>query len=227
MSDKKPKLNEEWLKFLEDEFHKDYMKSLKQFLLNEKQKHTVFPPGNKIFNALNTTTFTNTKVVILGQDPYHGHGQANGLCFSVNRGIPLPPSLQNIFQEIYNELGIHLANHGDLSSWAEQGVLLLNTTLTVRANQARSHAEKGWERFTDCIIKTLNEHKKGLVFVLWGRDAKSKQALIDRTKHLILSSSHPSPYSAAYGFFGCGHFIKINQYLQEQGLPPINWQLPA
>ena len=225
MSNKRPQLVEDWLKILEDEFSKEYMLKLKQFLFNEKQNHRIYPPGNKIFNALNTTPFNDVKVVILGQDPYHGHGQAHGLCFSVNKGIPLPPSLQNIFQELHNELGIQQPNHGDLSSWAQQGVLLLNTTLTVRANQARSHANQGWEIFTDCIIKSLSDHKEGLVFVLWGRDAKSKQQIIDRQKHLILTSSHPSPYSAGYGFFGCGHFLQINQYLESRGLGPINWQL--
>lgn len=226
MNKKRPQLSDEWLEYIGAEFQKEYMQNLRQFLVQEKKSYAVYPPGKDIFNALNTTTFSNTRVVILGQDPYHGRDQAHGLSFSVNKGIPQPPSLQNIFQEIQNEIGIVQPNHGDLTFWAQQGVLLLNTTLTVRAGQARSHANQGWEQFTDCIIKTLNDHKQGLVFVLWGRDAKSKQALIDRQKHLILTSSHPSPYSAGYGFFGCGHFIQINNYLQQQGLAPINWQLP-
>ena len=227
MTNKRPQLHEEWLNFLEAEFQKDYMKQLKSFLLQEKKQYKIYPPGPQIFNALNSTPFSQVKVVILGQDPYHGHGQAHGLSFSVNRGIQAPPSLQNIFQEIYNELGTQQPGHGDLISWAQQGVLLLNTTLTVRAGQARSHADKGWETFTDCIIKTLNDHKEGLAFVLWGRDAKSKQQIIDRQKHLVLMSSHPSPYSANYGFFGCGHFAQINQFLESRGQKPINWQLPA
>lgn len=227
MTNKRPQLHEEWLNFLGPEFLKDYMKELKLFLLQEKQSYTVYPPGPQIFNALNTTPLSKVKVIILGQDPYHGPGQAHGLSFSVNRGIPLPPSLQNIFQEIYNELGVRQNGHGDLTFWAQQGVLLLNTTLTVRAGQARSHAGQGWETFTDCIIKTLNEQKEGLVFALWGKDAKSKKLLINKQKHLVLTSSHPSPYSAAAGFFGCGHFARINQYLESKGQRPINWQLPA
>ena len=227
MSEKKPQITADWLNILEDEFQKDYMRELKKFLIEEKNNYIIYPKGSQIFNSLNSTPFEKVKVVILGQDPYHGKNQAHGLCFSVNRGVPLPPSLQNIFQEIYNETGIQQPNHGDLSSWAEQGVLLLNTTLTVRANQARSHAGKGWEQFTDKIISILGIMKENLVFVLWGRDAKTKAALIDSQRHLILTSSHPSPYSANYGFLGCGHFIKINQHLKSTGQNPINWQLPS
>lgn len=226
MSNKKPQLTAEWLAHLNDEFEKDYMKNLRSFLVREKSQYKIYPPGNQIFNALNTTPLSNTNVVILGQDPYHGQGQAHGLCFSVNRGIQPPPSLQNIFQEIYNELGTTQPGHGDLSSWAQQGVLLLNTTLTVRAGSPRSHAEQGWETFTDKVIQVINEHRQGVIFLLWGRDAKAKQQLIDSRNHLVLTSSHPSPYSANYGFFGCGHFKKVNEFLAQNGKPQINWQLP-
>lgn len=226
MSNKKPQLTDEWLAHLSGEFEKEYMKNLKAFLVHEKSQHKVYPTGPQIFNALNTTPLSKTNVVILGQDPYHGHGQAHGLSFSVNRGIQPPPSLQNIFQEIYNELGTTQPGHGDLSAWAQQGVLLLNTTLTVRAGNPRSHAGQGWETFTDRIIEVINEQRQGVIFLLWGRDAKAKQPLIDSRKHLILTSSHPSPYSANYGFFGCGHFKTVNEYLLQNGRPQINWQLP-
>ena len=227
MSQRKPQLNEEWLNVLGSEFEHAYMKNLRCFLVEEKKQYEIYPPGPQIFNALNTTPLNKVKVVILGQDPYHGRNQAHGLCFSVNRGIPLPPSLQNIFQEIYNELGVQQPHHGDLTSWAQQGVLWLNTTLTVRAGQPRSHAEKGWEIFTDAVIQSVNQRRNGVIFVLWGRDAKAKASIIDKSRHLVLSSSHPSPYSANYGFFGSGHFKKINDYLMSKGESPINWQLPA
>ena len=227
MSNKKPQLTEDWLNVLENEFQQDYMAALRQFLVREKSQYRIYPPGPQIFTALNQTPFSQVKVVILGQDPYHGHGQAHGLCFSVNKGVPLPPSLQNIFQEIYNELGVQQPGHGDLTAWAQQGILLLNTTLTVRAGKPRSHANQGWETFTDRIIQVISTYKSGVVFVLWGRDAKSKQPLIDSQKHLILTSAHPSPYSANYGFFGCGHFQQINEYLIQKGEAPINWQLPG
>ena len=219
------KLHESWLNVLADEFDKPHMHQLKSFLQQEKMRHEVYPPGNMFFNALNTTHFDKVKVVILGQDPYHGRGQAHGLCFSVPRGIQPPPSLINIFTEIRNGLGIQPPNHGDLTSWAQQGVLLLNTTLSVRANQPKSHAGKGWEQFTDRVIDELNHKREGLVFALWGRHARNKAERINRQKHLILETSHPSPYSVDYGFFGSNHFGKINDWLRSRGETPINWQV--
>ncbi len=223
---KTPQLESSWLNVLGDEFEKPYMAKLKAFLIEEKKSNQVFPPGSLIFNAFNTTPFDKVRVVILGQDPYHGPGQAHGLSFSVRRGVQPPPSLQNIYKEIYQSLGIPPANHGELTSWAMQGVLLLNTTLTVRARSAKSHAGKGWEIFTDEVIRVLNEKRENLVFVLWGRHAGSKAALIDQNRHLILASSHPSPFSAHSGFFGCGHFVAVNRHLEQCGMSPINWQLP-
>jgi len=205
-----PKINDGWKELLKEEFESDYFKSLKQFLVEEKSNHIVYPPGEQIFNAFDQTPPDNVKVVIIGQDPYHGPGQAHGLCFSVSQGIKPPPSLVNIFKELKNELGLEIPNHGNLLKWAQQGVLLLNTTLTVRANQPRSHANKGWERFTDAVISKLSESKKGLVFILWGNDAKTKEKLIDINKHHILKAAHPSPFSAYSGFFGCNHFSKTN-----------------
>lgn len=224
---KQPQLHSSWLDVMGDEFDKPYMQNLRQFLLEEKRRATVYPPGSMMFNALNLTPFDQARVVVLGQDPYHGPNQAHGLSFSVQRGIKPPPSLQNIFTELRDSLGIPPSQHGDLSSWAEQGVLMLNAVLSVRARTPRSHANQGWEEFTDRIITELNEKREGLVFVLWGRYAGEKAAHIDRSKHLILKSPHPSPYSADRGFFGCGHFVKINEYLQERGETPIEWALPA
>jgi len=223
---KTPQIHESWLQVLGDEFDKPYMEQLKQFLVAEKKVAKVFPPGPLIFNALNTTPFDQVKVVLLGQDPYHGPNQAQGLCFSVNRGIRVPPSLQNMFKELNASLGFTPPDHGDLHSWAEQGVLLLNTTLTVRAHQAKSHAGRGWETFTDRIIDELNKQRDGLVFILWGRHAGNKSQRIDRSRHLILQAPHPSPLSAHSGFFGCGHFVQVNQHLESRGEKAIDWQLP-
>ncbi len=223
---KKPQLEKSWLNVIGDEFQKPYMRELKAFLLEEKKKAIVYPPGPLIFNALNTTPFHAVKVVILGQDPYHGPNQANGLAFSVARGVKIPPSLQNIFKELHESLGIPYPSHGDLTHWARQGVLLLNATLTVRARSANSHAGKGWERFTDRIIDELNQRRQDLVFVLWGRYAGRKAQRIDAQRHLILTAPHPSPYSARSGFFGCNHFAIINQHLSRLGLSPIDWRLP-
>ena len=224
---KKPQLHATWLVHLEAEFSKPYMQSLRQFLVQEKTVAPVYPPGPLIFNALNTTPLDAVKVVILGQDPYHGPGQAHGLSFSVNRGVRPPPSLENIFKELRDSLGIQPAGHGDLSSWAAQGVLLLNTTLTVRARTPKSHAGKGWETFTDRVIDVLNQQREGLVFMLWGRHAGAKTERIDRQRHLILNAPHPSPFSAHSGFFGCGHFIAANRHLEQRGEAPIDWRLPA
>lgn len=220
-----PQLEESWKKILLDEFQKEYFVKLKLFLIEEKKKHTVYPPGSQIFAAFNTTPFQAVKVVILGQDPYHGPGQAHGLCFSVPKGIPAPPSLQNIFKEIQDDLGIPIPNHGNLEKWARQGVLLLNATLTVRANQAGSHQNKGWETFTDAAIKALSDHHKGLVFILWGNYAQAKTKIIDGSKHFVLTAPHPSPLSASRGFFGCKHFSKTNRLLASIGKEPIDWSL--
>ena len=216
-----------WNNQLGDEFKKDYMLSLREFLANRKQQGAIiYPPGSQWFAALNTTPFDQVKVVILGQDPYHGPGQAHGLCFSVLPNIKVPPSLANIYKELKSDLGIDQPNHGCLTSWAEQGVLLLNATMTVEQGQASAHQGKGWETFTDTIINKLNQHRQGVVFMLWGSYAQKKASMIDAERHLVLQSVHPSPLSAYRGFFGCKHFSKANGYLQGQGLEPIDWQLP-
>lgn len=203
------------------------MSELREFLIQRKKTGAViYPPGGQIFNAFNSTTFDGVKVVILGQDPYHGPGQAHGLCFSVRLGIPTPPSLINIFKELATDCEIPSPNHGNLSSWAEQGVLLLNSVLTVERGDAGSHQGKGWERFTDQVVKVLNAEREGLVFMLWGSYALKKGAVIDRERHHVLIAPHPSPLSAYRGYFGSGHFSKANLYFQEKGLDPINWQLP-
>lgn len=220
-----PQIEESWKNVLNDEFNKEYFIKLKEYLVEEKKKYTVYPPGSQIFAAFNHTPFNSVKVVILGQDPYHGPGQAHGLCFSVPKGIPAPPSLQNIFKELNNDLGLPIPNHGNLEKWAKQGVLLLNATLTVRANQAGSHQNKGWETFTDAAIKALSEHHKGLVFILWGNYAQAKTRIIDASKHFILTAPHPSPLSASRGFFGCKHFSKTNRLLTSIGKDPIDWAL--
>lgn len=221
-----PRLHESWKQVLADEFSQDYFQELKAFLLAEKQEgRTFYPPGPQIFNALDSTPFDQVKVVVLGQDPYHGPGQAHGLSFSVPRGVPAPPSLVNIFKELNADLGTPIPSHGNLEQWCAQGVLLLNATLTVRAHQAASHQGKGWERFTDAIIQALNTRREGLIFVLWGRYAKDKGRLIDRDRHHVLTAAHPSPLSAHNGFFGCRHFSSINRMLAEQGQLPINWAL--
>lgn len=223
----KPDLEPSWLAVLGEEFEKPYMRQLKAFLVEERRQHQVFPPGREMFNAFACTPFDQVRVVILGQDPYHGPGQAHGLCFSVRRGIPPPPSLVNIFRELNQDLGVPFPQHGELTSWARQGVLLLNTVLTVRARQANSHRGKGWEQFTDRAIQALNERREGLVFVLWGSPAGAKAKLIDPSKHLILRAPHPSPLSADRGFFGCRHFSQINRHLESRGEPPIDWRLPG
>jgi uracil-DNA glycosylase len=216
-----------WNNQLGDEFKKDYMLSLREFLANRKQQGAIiYPPGSQWFAALNTTPFDQVKVVILGQDPYHGPGQAHGLCFSVLPNIKVPPSLVNIYKELKSDLGIDQPNHGCLTSWAEQGVLLLNATMTVEQGQPGAHQGKGWETFTDTIINKLNQHRRGVVFMLWGSYAQKKASMIDAERHLVLQSVHPSPLSAYRGFFGCKHFSKANGYLQGQGLEPIDWQLP-
>lgn len=216
-----------WNNQLGDEFKKGYMLSLREFLANRKQQGAIiYPPGSQWFAALNTTPFDQVKVVILGQDPYHGPGQAHGLCFSVLPNIKVPPSLANIYKELKSDLGIDQPNHGCLTSWAEQGVLLLNATMTVEQGQAGAHQGKGWETFTDTIINKLNQHRQGVVFMLWGSYAQKKASMIDAERHLVLQSVHPSPLSAYRGFFGCKHFSKANGYLQGQGLEPIHWQLP-
>ena len=210
---------------IQEEKKKDYYQSLKTTIDAEYQNYTVYPPKNEIFRALNLTRYENVKVVILGQDPYHEYRQANGLSFSVNKGVKIPPSLENIFIECHNDVGITIPDHGDLSAWAKQGVLLLNNVLTVRAHQAYSHSNLGWEILTENIIRYLNEREQPMVFILWGKYAKEKAKLIDSSRHLILMSSHPSPYSASYGFFGSRPFSKTNEFLIQHHQKPINWQL--
>lgn len=212
-----------WSKALEGEFSKPYFQSLVQFVRHEYHQYTCYPPGKAIFEAFNLCPISEVKVVILGQDPYHGAGQAEGLCFSVAKGVPAPPSLQNIFKEIAADLGTPPPNNGSLRRWAEQGVLLLNATLTVRAHQAASHQGKGWEQFTDAVVQHLATECEGLVFLLWGSSAQRKGAFIDRQRHLVLESPHPSPLSAHRGFFGNHHFSKANAYLAQQGKSPILW----
>ena len=220
------KLDPSWLEVVGGEFEKPYMVELKRFLMAEKKAgKIIYPPGDKIFNALNTTHFDQVKVVILGQDPYHGPGQAHGLCFSVLPGVPFPPSLQNIFKEIQNEFGYPLPKHGCLKEWAEQGVLLLNATLTVEQGKAGSHQGRGWEVFTDAVIHALNERRDNIVFMLWGSYAQKKGQFIDTRGHLVLKSPHPSPLSAHRGFFGNRHFSRANTYLEQNGDNPINWSL--
>lgn len=217
-------LEASWQQVLGDEFSKDYMKKLRQFLVEEKQRgKVIYPPGPLIFNALNATPFDQVKVVILGQDPYHGPNQAHGLCFSVQAGVALPPSLKNIFIELKQDLGVDNDKKGCLQAWAEQGVLLLNSVLTVERGQAAAHQGKGWEQFTDVVIEKLNEQRSGLVFILWGGYAQRKGAIIDPNKHLVLRSPHPSPLSAYQGFFGQHHFSQANDYLGKE--KAINWQL--
>ena len=227
-------IEEGWKKALAPEFEKDYFVRLTDFVRQEYQQTTVYPPGRLIFNAFNLCPFDKVKVVIIGQDPYHGPGQAHGLCFSVtgqahglcfsvNDGVAFPPSLQNIFKEIHDDLGMPIPASGNLTRWAEQGVLLLNATLTVRAHQAGSHQRRGWEEFTDAAIRVLAEQKEHLVFILWGSYAQKKGAFIDRNRHLVLTSVHPSPLSAYNGFFGNKHFSRTNEYLAAHGETPINW----
>jgi uracil-DNA glycosylase len=225
MSEVRPQIEDSWREVLQEQFSSSYFVSIKEFLTEEKKSHTIYPPGGLIFNAFNLTPFDMVRVVILGQDPYHGAGQAHGLCFSVPRGISAPPSLVNIFKEINADLGIPLPRHGNLEKWARQGVLLLNATLTVRANQPGSHQKKGWEIFTDAVIRQLSKQRVGLVFLLWGKFAQDKESLIDTQKHYVLKAAHPSPYSAYNGFFGCRHFSKTNEILRRHGLPEIDWSV--
>ena len=220
-----PKMEESWKKVLLPEFQKPYFETLKNFLVEEKKHHTVYPSGANIFAAFNTTPFDAVKVVILGQDPYHGAGQAHGLSFSVQEGVPHPPSLQNIFKELKDDLGCPIPKNGTLTSWAQQGVFLLNTVLTVRASEANSHRNQGWENFTDAVIACLSTKKEHLVFILWGSPAGAKASLIDSKKHLILKVPHPSPLSSYRGFFGSKPFSKSNAYLLSQGKKPIDWCL--
>jgi uracil-DNA glycosylase len=227
MPQEKPgQLHSSWQAVIGDELEKPYMQALREFLRQEKAAgKIIYPPSPLIFNAFNHTPFEQVRVVIIGQDPYHGPNQAHGLSFSVPVGVDLPPSLQNIFKEISADLGVKFSKNGDLTSWADQGVLLLNATLTVEQAQAGSHQNKGWEQFTDAAIAALNKHRTGLVFVLWGSYAQKKGAIIDENKHLVLKSVHPSPLSAHRGFFGNHQFSSINTYLKSQGQTPINWQL--
>lgn len=219
-------LEKSWLEVLGEEFGKPYMKSLKSFLVEEKGKYQVYPPNKLIFNAFTHTPFDAVKVVILGQDPYHNVGQAHGLSFSVPEGIAIPPSLQNMYKELSTDIeGFAIPHHGNLTRWADQGVLLLNATLTVRAHQAGSHQKKGWEQFTDHTIESLSKLREGLVFILWGAYARKKSVLIDVNKHCIISSAHPSPLSAHNGFFGSRPFSKANAYLISNGKTPIDWQV--
>ncbi|WP_028786998.1 uracil-DNA glycosylase [Terrimonas ferruginea] len=220
------KIEESWKKVLHAEFSKPYFQNIILHLKTEKtQGKTIYPPGPFIFNAFNTTPLSKVKVVILGQDPYHGPGQAHGLCFSVQNGVPAPPSLVNIFKELRDDIGMEIPMHGNLTRWAEQGVFLLNASLTVRAGEPMSHAKIGWATFTDEVIKTISAECAHVVFLLWGKFAQEKSALIDGTKHLILKAAHPSPLSAHNGFLGCKHFSKTNEYLMQQGIPPVDWQL--
>ena len=217
------KIDDSWAHLLADEFEKTYFQALISFVRSEYSQYRCFPPGNLIFNAFNSTPYDKVKVVLLGQDPYHEPGQAHGLCFSVNDGIPFPPSLVNIFKEIQTDIGTPVPSSGNLTRWAQQGVLLLNATLTVREHQAGSHQRRGWETFTDSVIRLLSDTRENLVFILWGGYAQSKSYLIDGRKHLVLSSAHPSPLSAYRGFFGNHHFSLTNQYLISKGIEPIKW----
>ena len=217
------KIESGWKAQLQSEFDKPYFQALTQFVRQEYATTTVYPPGSLIFNAFNLCPFQQVRVVIIGQDPYHEPGQAHGLCFSVNDGVPFPPSLQNIFKEIHDDLGSPIPATGNLTRWAQQGVLLLNATLTVRAHQAGSHQRRGWEEFTDAVIRQVNQNREHVVFILWGSYAQKKGAFIDRSRHLVLTSAHPSPLSVYRGFYGNHHFSLANAYLQKNGLPPIQW----
>jgi uracil-DNA glycosylase len=221
-------IEDSWKQVLKQEFSKPYFQQVVTFLKTEKlQKKIIYPPGSLIFNAFNQTPFNNVRVVILGQDPYHGPGQAHGLCFSVQDGLQPPPSLINIYKEIEADIGVGMSpRYGNLTKWAQQGILLLNAFLTVRANEPASHSKIGWEEFTNSVIKKISDEKKGVVFILWGKFAQQKQELIDETKHFVLKAAHPSPFSADKGFFGCRHFSKTNELLIKQGFEPIDWKLP-
>ncbi len=214
-----------WKEVLSDELQKPYFNDLEIFIAEQRKLNIIYPPNNLVFNAFNRTPFDTIKVVILGQDPYHGYKQAHGLCFSVPEGIKPPPSLKNIFKELKQDIGFEIPTHGNLENWANQGVLLLNTTLTVKANEPLSHANKGWETFTDKAIEILSHKKERLVFLLWGKNAQAKEPLINTSKHFILKAAHPSPFSAYRGFFGCKHFSKTNEILEKMKVEKINWKL--
>ena len=220
-----PPLQGQWLEALKPEFKKEYYKELFQKVGQEYQERKIFPAPDDIFNAFHFTPLDEVKVVILGQDPYHNDGQAHGLCFSVKKDVEIPPSLVNIYQELHDDLGCEIPNHGYLEKWARQGVLMLNTVLTVRAHQANSHRGIGWEQFTDAAIRVLNEQDRPIVFLLWGRPAQMKKSMLNNPKHLILEAPHPSPLSAYRGFFGCRHFSKTNEFLAANGVTPIDWQI--
>ncbi len=220
------KIDASWKKVLKEEFNKPYFQQIALHLKTEKsQGKKIYPPGSLIFNAFNTTPLDDLKVVILGQDPYHGPGQAHGLCFSVQNGVPPPPSLVNIFKELHDDVGVPIPDHGNLTHWAQQGVFLLNASLTVRASEPMSHAKIGWAEFTNAVIKKISAEKEHVVFILWGKFAQEKRVLIDESKHCILRSVHPSPLSASGGFFGCKHFSQANQYLINKGIDPVDWKL--
>lgn len=218
-------IGNDWDQILKEEFNKEYYLNLRNFLAYEYKNYKIYPDMYDIFNALKYTAYEDVKVVLLGQDPYHGVNQAHGLCFSVQKGVAQPPSLKNIFKELQEDLGCRIPNHGNLTKWANEGVLMLNTVLTVREGNANSHANKGWEKLTDSIICKLNESKKPIVFLLWGRNAQSKMNLITNPNHLILKCAHPSPLSAYNGFYGCRHFSKTNNFLMKNGFKPIDWQI--
>lgn len=217
------KIENSWKNILKEEFQKEYFSKLADFVKKEYREKNIYPPAGMIFNAFNHTPFESVRVVILGQDPYHGEGQANGLSFSVSKGVNIPPSLQNIYKEIKSDTGADIPSDGDLTRWADQGVLLLNATLTVEANLPGSHQKMGWEEFTTSVVKLLSEKRENLVFMLWGKYAQDKRQLIDEKKHLVLTAPHPSPFSADRGFFGCRHFSQANAYLILSGNEPINW----
>lgn len=218
-----PKIDPSWKKILQNEFHSQYFLTIKELLLKEKEQFTVFPPGPLIFNAFNLTPFDKVKVVIIGQDPYHGDNQAHGLSFSVPHGVQIPPSLKNIYQELKDDLNITPPSHGNLTNWANEGVLLLNSSLTVRRKQPNSHQKIGWQKFTDAAINQISLNRENIVFMLWGKFAKDKSTLIDNKRHKILLASHPSPFSAYTGFFGCKHFSLANCYLEKNSIAPVNW----
>jgi len=219
------KIGNSWDALLEEEFSKDYYKDLQSFLAEEYENYIIHPSKDEIFSALQATSYENTRVVIFGQDPYHGENQAHGMSFSVKVGVDIPPSLRNMYKELNQELGCYIPNHGCLEKWAKQGVLLLNASLTVRDGEANSHKGKGWEKVTDKITELLNERNEPVIFILWGNDAKKKEELITNPQHIILSAAHPSPLSASRGFFGCGHFKKVNTMLKAMNQPEIDWQI--
>lgn len=222
-----PTIHESWKKVLSSEFAHSYMDELKVFLVEEKKHYTIFPQGSHIFNAFNSTPFEDVKVVILGQDPYHGENQAHGLAFSVQHGVKLPPSLHNIFKELVDDIGCEFPKSGDLSHWAREGILLLNTLLTVRKSEPFSHKDRGWERFTDQVIRVLSDQRENIVFILWGSPAQKRRSLIDESKHCILRAPHPSPLSSYRGFFGSKPFSTANRYLESKGISPIDWCLKS